>query len=113
MPRKHDTSTPPDRRDFLKTAGVAATGALLLPRLEALAAAAPGSAPVASSVVTAGRAVQPFALTQVKLAESVFTQKRDRMLAHGGSGALGRGMARGESRDGNRAESRRPGPAWR
>ena len=29
-----------------------------------------------------GRTVQPFTLTQVKLADSIFTQKRDRMLAY-------------------------------
>ena len=79
MPEEHDTRTHPDRRDFLKSAGAAAAGALLLPHLEALAAT-PGTAQLASAA-TAGRAVQPFALTQVKLAESLFTQKRDRMLA--------------------------------
>ena len=35
MAREHETSTHPDRRDVLKTAGAVATGALLLPRLEA------------------------------------------------------------------------------
>src|SRR5215216_3472164 len=80
MPREHDTRTHPDRRDFLKSAGAAAAGALLLPHLEALAAT-PGTAQLASAAA-AGRAVQPFALTQVKLAESLFTQKRDRMLAY-------------------------------
>src|SRR6185436_14385183 len=44
-------------------------------------AATPGTAQLVSAA-TAGRAVQPFALTQVKLAESLFTQKRDRMLAY-------------------------------
>ena len=86
MPRKHETPTPPDRRDFLKTAGAAAAGALLLPRLEALAAATPGSVPLDSSA-TAAWTVRPFALSQVKLADSLFTQKRDRMLAY----ALGYG----------------------
>ena len=33
MSREHETPTHPDRRDFLKTAGAAATGALLLPQL--------------------------------------------------------------------------------
>jgi DUF1680 family protein len=81
MPREHETATDPDRRDFLKTAGAAAAGALLLPHIEALAAT-PGTAPLASAA-SAGWAVRPFALTQVKLAESLFTQKRDRMLAYG------------------------------
>src|SRR5262245_42941105 len=80
MSREHESLPHPDRRDFLKTAGAAAAGAILLPRLEALAAT-PGTNQLASAV-TAGRAVQPFALTQVKLAESLFTQKRDRMLAY-------------------------------
>ncbi|MEQ1691556.1 MAG: beta-L-arabinofuranosidase domain-containing protein, partial [Gemmatimonas sp.] len=69
-----------DRRDFLKTVGTTAAGMLLLPQLEALA----GS----SGLVDAERAaraewtVRPFALTQVKLGDSIFTQKRDRMLAY-------------------------------
>ncbi len=70
----------PDRRDFLKTAGTAAAGALLLPHLE-VAASVPGIAE-AASVARIGWTVRPFALTQVKLAESLFTQKRDRMLAY-------------------------------
>src|SRR5215216_5896774 len=80
MPREHGTPTHPDRRDFLKTAGAAAAGALLLPHLEALAAT-PGTVQLANAA-SAGWAVRPFALTQVKLAESLFTQKRDRMLAY-------------------------------
>jgi DUF1680 family protein len=80
MPREHGTPTHPDRRDFLKTAGAAAAGGLLLPHLEALAAT-PGTAQLANAA-SAGWAVRPFALTQVKLAESLFTQKRDRMLAY-------------------------------
>jgi DUF1680 family protein len=73
-------SRKPDRRDFLKTAGAAAAGALLLPQLKAVAEA-PGIAGAASAA-RVGWTVRPFALTQVKLAESVFTQKRDRMLAY-------------------------------
>jgi DUF1680 family protein len=80
MPREHGTPTHPDRRDFLKTAGAAAAAGLLLPHLEALAAT-PGTAQLANAA-SAGWAVRPFALTQVKLAESLFTQKRDRMLAY-------------------------------
>ena len=37
MSREPENHTHPDRRDFLKTAGAAAAGALLLPQLEALA----------------------------------------------------------------------------
>ena len=71
----------PDRRDFLKTAGVAAASALLVPRLEA-AASVPGIAGAAAAA-RAGWTVRPFALTQVKLGDSLFTQKRDRMLTFG------------------------------
>jgi DUF1680 family protein len=80
MPRepKNQSSSHPDRRDFLKTAGGAAAGALLLPRLE-LVAATPGMAESAEAAL-AGWTVRPFALTQVKLTESLFTQKRDRIL---------------------------------
>ena len=79
-----------NRRDFLKAAGAAATGALLLPQLEAIAES-PGvvgsTSAGAATATTAhaarvGRTVQPFALTQVKLSDSLFTQKRDRMLAY-------------------------------
>ena len=80
MSRKNSHPNP-DRRDFLKTAGVAAAGALLVPRLEA-AASLPGLAESANAA-RAGWTVQPFALTQVKLGDSLFTQKRDRMLAFG------------------------------
>jgi DUF1680 family protein len=70
----------PDRRDFLKTASAAAAGAILLPQLEA-AASVPGVAEAATAA-RAGWTVRPFALTQVKLAESLFTQKRDRILGY-------------------------------
>ena len=81
----------PNRREFLKSASVAATGALLLPHLDAFAAttaigpsgvAESAAMPAAPEVMAAGRSVQPFALAQVKLGESLFTQKRDRMLAY-------------------------------
>ena len=75
---KNQSSSHPDRRDFLKTAGGAAAGALLLPRLE-LVAATPGMAESAEAAL-AGWRVRPFALSQVKLTESLFTQKRDRIL---------------------------------
>lgn len=75
------------RRDFLKAASVAGAGAFLLPPLEAFAespglALATKQSGAPALVAHASRAVQPFALTQVKLAESIFTQKRDRMLAY-------------------------------
>jgi uncharacterized protein len=69
-----------DRRTFLKATGVAAVGALTLPHLDLLAQV-PGMAEAASAG-RAGWAVRPFALTQVKLVESLFTQKRDRMLMY-------------------------------
>ena len=75
----------PNRRDFLKTASAAATGALFLPQLDALAQS-PGQTAradtAAPTLLRNARRVQPFALSQVKLSESVFTQKRDRMLAY-------------------------------
>src|SRR3954470_20148965 len=80
MARVPENRSHPDRRDFLKSASAVAAGVLLLPRLEALA-----STPLvaeSASLARATRAVEPFALTQVKLAESLFTQKRDRMLAY-------------------------------
>ncbi len=80
MSRESEDQSHPDRRDFLKTAGAAAAGALLLPQLEAMAST-PGIAESASAA-RAGWTVRPFALTQVKLTESLFTQKRDRMLAY-------------------------------
>ncbi|MEP6494265.1 MAG: beta-L-arabinofuranosidase domain-containing protein [bacterium] len=80
MSRDSQNDTHPDRRDFLKTTGTAAAGALLLPRLEAMASI-PGLAAAASGA-RAGWAVRPFALTQVRLTESLFTQKRDRILAY-------------------------------
>ena len=80
MSREPKNLANPDRREFLKTAGATAAGALLLPQLEA-AASVPGIAEAATAA-RAGWTVRPFALTQVKLAESLFTQKRDRMLAY-------------------------------
>ena len=80
MSRESAHSAHPDRRDFLKTASAAAAGALLLPRLEAVAGVPGISGP--AEAARAGWTVQPFALTQVKLTESLFTQKRDRMLAY-------------------------------
>src|SRR5689334_10555563 len=78
MARESNNQSHPDRRDFLKAAGATAAGALLLPQLE-LVAATPGMTEAANAAL-AGWAVRPFALTQVKLTESLFTQKRDRIL---------------------------------
>jgi DUF1680 family protein len=78
--REPENTAKPDRREFLKTAGATAAGALLLPQLEAVASV-PGIASAATAA-RAGWSVRPFALTQVKLAESLFTQKRDRMLGY-------------------------------
>jgi len=80
MSRDTQSQPHPDRRDFLKSASAAAASALLLPRLDAVASV-PGISEAASAA-RAGWTVRPFALTQVKLAESLFTQKRDRMLAY-------------------------------
>ena len=79
----------PSRRDFLKSASAAATGAFLVPPLDVIAESAASTAgrslpaTVATSPLARGaRRVQPFALADVTLRESVFTQKRDRMLAY-------------------------------
>lgn len=78
---------PQNRRDFLKAAGTAATGALFLPQLDALADMpnrvvlpfADGGAPLVGTVRGA-RAVEPFALSQVALGDGIFAQKRARIL---------------------------------
>ena len=85
MSRKPDRTSLPDRRDFLKTASAAAARAFFLP---SLGAATGAGGPLfteftdATRLARAGFAVQPFALTQVRLTESIFTQKRDRILAY-------------------------------
>jgi DUF1680 family protein len=75
-----------NRRDFLKAASAAAGSALWLPPLEAFAAAGDFGSSTADSAAAASvrsaRRVQPFALSQVTLSDSVFTAKRDRMLAY-------------------------------
>jgi uncharacterized protein len=76
-----------NRRDFLKAASTAAGGALLLPSLEAWAGTAgldtSGRVVDAAAAAARGaRRVHPFPLSQVTLGESVFTAKRDRMLAY-------------------------------
>lgn len=91
MPRDPQSPPQPTRRDFLKSASVAATGAFLLPHLEAFAdtpligasgVAESAAVHATNTAVAAGRAVQPFALAQVALTPSVFTAKRDRMLVY-------------------------------
>lgn len=91
MSHDRTNSLAPTRRDFLKTAGVAATGAFLFPQLDALAetsgfttdgVAANAAVAAATNTLRAGRVVEPFGLSQVKLAPSLFTEKRDRMLAY-------------------------------
>jgi DUF1680 family protein len=77
MSREPDRRFHPDRRDFLKTAGAAA-GLLFLPPFDPLTGA-PRIADRAD-MPRAGWAVRPFDLTKVKLADSLFTQKRDRIL---------------------------------
>ncbi len=68
-----------DRRSFLKTAGMVTAGAAVFPyfdwgRLDAQTVEA-----VAGPVPT-DWVVKPFSLEEVSLAQSLFTQKRDRML---------------------------------
>jgi uncharacterized protein len=67
----------PDRRDFLKAAGAVTAGAAFFQTLEGLALAWPAEETAAAA---AAWKVKPFALTQVTLGSSLFTQKRDRML---------------------------------
>ena len=68
---------PLDRRTFLKTTGLVAAGAAVYPYLEACA---PRNGQAAGELIGTGWSVQPFPLSQVSLGESLFTQKRDRML---------------------------------
>jgi DUF1680 family protein len=68
----------PDRRDFLKTAGALASGAVMYENLAAAAWTLFEPAAGASLPVT--WRVRPFALTQVALGNGIFQQKRDRML---------------------------------
>ncbi len=68
---------PLDRRTFLKTTGAVAAGAAVYPYLEACA---PRQGQMAEEVLGTGWSVRPFPLSQVSLGESLFTQKRDRML---------------------------------
>ncbi|MFN8573061.1 MAG: glycoside hydrolase family 127 protein [Gemmatimonadaceae bacterium] len=82
MSRKPNRTDDPDRRDFLKTAGAAAAGAFFLPSLDTSPWLPMLGGPTSAIMAPAGFAVQPFALTQVKLAPSIFTQKRDRILAY-------------------------------
>ncbi len=78
----------PDRRDFLKSASAAAAGAFFFSTLNEgvgpsnFAEATRPSLIDETRLARAGFAVQPFALTQVKLTPSIFTEKRDRILAY-------------------------------
>jgi DUF1680 family protein len=68
----------PDRRDFLKTAGALTAGAVVFQRLDGLTAPLFGAE--AAALAPVARRVAPFALNQVTLGDSLFTQKRDRIL---------------------------------
>ena len=68
----------PDRRDFLKTAGALTAGAVCIQGLDGLALPLFDSG--AEAVAPVAWRVRPFALTQVTLGDSLFQQKRDRML---------------------------------
>jgi uncharacterized protein len=65
-----------DRRDFLKTVGALTAGAVVCESLDGLAHPLFGSAVEAA----VARRVAPFALNQVTLGDSLFQQKRDRLL---------------------------------
>ncbi|MEO7964585.1 MAG: beta-L-arabinofuranosidase domain-containing protein, partial [Gemmatimonadaceae bacterium] len=83
MSRKPERADFPDRRDFLKTASAAAAGAFFLPPVGAGVRAGSFTELIdARRLSPPGLAVQPFALSEVKLTPSLFTQKRDRILAY-------------------------------
>jgi len=67
-----------DRRTFLKATGAVTAGATLLPYLGCVPRE--GSMGEAMAAAEAGWSVRPFGLTQVRLGEGLFQQKRDRML---------------------------------
>ena len=68
----------PGRRDFLKTAGALTAGAVVYQGLDGLARPLFDSG--AEAVAPVAWRVAPFALTQVALGDSLFQQKRDRLL---------------------------------
>jgi DUF1680 family protein len=68
----------PDRRDFLKTAGALTAGAVVCQGLDGLARPVFGSG--AEAMAPVAWRVGPFALNQVTLGDSLFRQKRDRLL---------------------------------
>jgi DUF1680 family protein len=68
----------PDRRDFLKTAGALTAGAVVCQGLDGLARPLFDSS--AEAVAPVAWRVAPFALGQVALGDSLFQQKRDRLL---------------------------------
>ena len=72
------TRQPPDRRAFLKTAGAATAGAVMLHSVDGAARALFDATGVGSMPAT--WRVHPFALTDVALGTGLFQQKRDRML---------------------------------
>jgi uncharacterized protein len=78
VPRKRPDANHADRREFLKTAGVVAAGALVGEQLGYPAEAAPAL----QSITAPKRFVQPFRLNQVTLGEGLFREKRDRMLLY-------------------------------
>ena len=76
--RVTDDRQSPDRRDFLKTAGALTAGAVVYQGLDGLARPLFDSG--AEAVAPVAWRVAPFALTQVALGDSLFQQKRDRLL---------------------------------
>jgi uncharacterized protein len=68
----------PDRRDFLKTAGVLTSGAVVYQSLDVMARTLIDQR--AGAVVPAAWRVRPFALTQVALGNGIFQEKHDRIL---------------------------------
>ena len=69
---------PLNRRNFLKTTGAVTAGAALYPYLGCVAKG--GSLGEAAAAAEAGWTVRPFHLTQVRLGNGLFQEKRDRML---------------------------------
>src|SRR5580765_519855 len=78
MDARDDGRQSPGRREFLKTAGALTAGAVVYQGLDGLARPLFDSGAEALAPVT--WRVAPFALTQVALGDSLFQQKRDRLL---------------------------------
>jgi uncharacterized protein len=78
MPPREPTGNGWNRRTFLKTTGAVTAGAALYPYLGCVPQG--GRLGGAAAAAEAGWSVRPFALTDVRLGDGLFREKRDRML---------------------------------